>query len=267
MDNNITTFFKEIGASIPDITITLLSILSLISLIILVCEASGLLPRWFSKWLMKNKLSTTIDVLEELGFKVIETKSMIQECVVEKMKGRVEEKLDKFALKFDVEIGKSTAGCSFPKYIDLMSATSNELYAKDFARELHTYYAKIHLDCDFIVTSKGGCPILGYEFSKLCKKPFVLHNEEEKFRVAKDIPERKFDGLSKSNKNLKKALIIDDSTTGGRKVIEIIDDLKKYDYQVDACLVVFAPQGKNAKEKLKEKGVKLHFIVEGPIAK
>lgn len=266
MDHNTTDLLKTINDYIPNITITLLSILSLISLIILVLEASGFLPRRFSKWLMRNKLATTIDVLEELGFKVIETRSMIQECVIEKMKGRVEEKLDKFALNFDVEIGKSTNGNIFPQYIDLMSATVNERNAQDFARELFTYQSKINLDYDFVVTSKGGSPILGYEFSKLCKKPFVLHNLEEKFRP-KDISEKKFDGLSKKNKELKKALIVDDSTTGGRKVLEIIDDLKKYGYQVDACLVVFAPQGKEAKEKLEKKGVKLHSIVKGPIAK
>ncbi|WP_333804214.1 phosphoribosyltransferase [Sulfurospirillum sp.] len=266
MDNNTTDVLKVINEYIPNVTITLLSILSLISLIILVCEASGFLPRKLSKWLMRNKLATTIDVLEELGFKVVETKSMIQECVVEKMKGRVEEKIDKFALNFDVEIGKSTNGYVFPKYIDLMSATVNERCAQDFARELYTYYSQIYLDCDFVVTSKGGSPILGYEFSRLCKKPFVLHNLEEKFRIDSDIPKCKFDGLPKSV-NLKKALIVDDSTTGGRKVLEIVDDLKKYGYEVDACLVVFAPQGKDAKGKLEKKGVKLHFIVEGPIAK
>lgn len=268
MDNNLTAAsFGEIGSFISNMTITILSVLSLVSLIILVCEASGFLPRKFSKWLMKNKLATTIDVLEELGFKVVEAKSMIQECVVEKMKGRVKEKLDKFTLNFDVEIGKSTNGYFFPEYIDLMSATVNERCAQDFARELYTYYSKVNLNCDFIVISKGGSPVLGYEFSKLCKKPFVLHNLEEKFRADKDVPEKKFDGLSKQNKELKKALIVDDSTTGGRKVLEIINDLKSHGYLVDACLVVFAPQGKEAKEKLEKEGVKLHFIVEGPIAK
>ena len=61
---------------------------------------------------------------------------------------------------------------------------------------------------------------------------------------------------------LKKALIVDDSTTGGRKVLDIIDDLRKYNYEITDCLVVFVPIGKNVENKLKEKNVNLHKIIE-----
>lgn len=57
-----------------------------------------------------------------------------------------------------------------------------------------------------------------------------------------------------------RALIVDDSTTGGRMVCETIRDLRKYGYKVSECLVVFEPQNKDAKKKLEQQNVKLLSI-------
>lgn len=90
---------------------------------------------------------------------------------------------------------------------------------------------------DFIVTPKGGSPILGYEFAKLLNKPFVLHEEAERFICKQDDMRKKFD-CAKIPKVNSRALIVDDSTTGGRMVCETVDDLRKYGYIVSECLVV-----------------------------
>lgn len=59
-----------------------------------------------------------------------------------------------------------------------------------------------------------------------------------------------------------RALIVDDSTTGGRMVVSTIDDLRKYGYNVSECLVVFEPQNKDARKKLSDKEVNLISIVK-----
>jgi len=240
-----------------------------ISTIVLVLEAVGFLPLFLSRIINKNRLGTTIDVLNELGFDVKEKRKIINKCQTQDSSDRIKDKLKNITINKEVEIGKSQNGYNFSEYIDLMGATTFKRNATDFARELNTYKETLanKLEFDFIVTSKLGSPILGYEFANLLEVPFVLHSEEEKFRLTKESEESssKFDFGCLENKKLKKALIVDDSTTGGRKVINIIKDLKKYGFEVTDCLVVFAPQGKQAEEKLAKENVTLHSIVQTPI--
>lgn len=243
-----------------------------VSTIMLVLEASGFLPLSISKWLHKNKLGTTIDVLKELGFDVKEKRKELKECFTSNSSSRVQDKLSKITIYEEVEIGKSQNGFVYPNYIDLMGSTTFKRNATDFARELNTYKETLEkkLDFDFIVTSKLGSPILGYEFANLLEVPLVLHSEEEKFRLANggEDPRAKFDfGCIQHYTKLKKALIVDDSTTGGRKVINIIKDLRKNGYEVTDCLVLFSPQGKGAEEKLAHENVVLHSILQTPIKK
>ncbi|MDD3856080.1 phosphoribosyltransferase [Sulfurimonas sp.] len=239
------------------------------STIVFILEAVGFLPLEVSRFINKNRLGTTIDVLNELGFDVKEKRKIINKCKTQDSSVRIKEKLKNVTINKEVEIGKSQNGHIYPEYIDLMGATTFKRNATDFARELNTYKETLahKLEFDFIVTSKLGSPILGYEFANLLEVPFVLHSEEEKFRLTEDSEDvsSRFDFGCLENKKLKKALIVDDSTTGGRKVINIIKDLKKYGFEVTDCLVVFAPQGKQADEKLAKENVKLHSIVQTPI--
>ena len=249
-----------------NIILNIIVIITSISGVILVIESTGFLPYKFTKWLTRNKIDTTIEVLRDLGFDVKENKEKVHKCLYdEKNIKRIEEKLDKCKINKQVEIGKGSNGYFFSDYIDLMGACCNERTAQDFARELQTYSKNLNLDNDFIVTYKLGAPILAYEYSKLVNKPFVLHSEEEKFRLKnanKKEVKSKFDFGILKPKKLKKALIVDDSTTGGRKVLDIIDDLRKYNYEITDCLVVFVPIGKDVENKLKEKNVNLHKIIE-----
>lgn len=249
-----------------NIILNIIVIITSISGVILVIESTGFLPYKFTKWLTRNKIDTTIEVLKDLGFDIKENKEKVHKCLYdEKNIKRIEEKLDKCKINKQVEIGKSTSGHFFSNYIDLMGACCNERTAQDFARELHTYSKNLNLNYDFIVTSKLGTPILAYEFSKLVNKPLVLHSEEEKFRLKNgktDEPKAKFDFGILKPRDLKKALIVDDSTTGGRKILNIISDLRQYKYEVTDCLVLFVPIGKDVEKRLKDRNVNLHKITE-----
>lgn len=115
------------------------------------------------------------------------------------------------------------------------------------------------LHIDFIVTPKSGSPILGYEFSKLLKLPFVLHEDSDRFDCAQDDMRKRFDCAEVPAKG-SRALIVDDSTTGGRMVLSAVEDLRKYGYDVSECLVVFEPCQKDARKKLQQQGIQLLSI-------
>jgi orotate phosphoribosyltransferase len=107
-----------------------------------------------------------------------------------------------------------------------------------------------------------GSPLLGYKFSELLDKPFVLHSIESKFQSKTDNLKQVFDiGKTIPSKG-STALLVDDSTTGGRKMIKAIEDLRKYGYKVTDCLVIFEPTIKNVRERLKDKGITLHSITK-----
>ena len=82
---------------------------------------------------------------------------------------------------------------------ELEQYSCNARTAKAYARILSSYWADkiessrdiIDPRIDFIVTPKGGSPILGYEFANLLGKPFVLHEETERFNC-KENDMRKF---------------------------------------------------------------------------
>lgn len=249
-------------------TKVILTILGL-STIVFILEAVGFLPLAISRFINKNRLGATIEVLNELGFDVKEKRKAIKDCEIQNASNiNIEKKLENITINKEVEIGKRLNDYYYPKYIDLMGATACEKSATDFARYLCKCQNDLNFDFDFIVTSKLGSPILGYEFAKLLEIPFVLHSEEIKFRLRdpnEEDPRMKFDFGCLNYTKARKALIVDDSTTGGRKVINIIKDLKKYGFDATDCLVVFAPQGKQADEKLAKENVKLHSIVQTPI--
>lgn len=254
--------------AIGDFFYILILIITSVSTVILIAEASGFLPSSWSKHLIKNKLGLTREVLKDLGLNLNETKKAISNCLTTESLKRIEDKLKVISYPIEVEIGETSRGYFFKQYIDLMGATTKESNARDFAGLLKTYVEKsgcIDLsEIDIIVTSKLGSPILGYEFAKNLEKPLILHSSEDKFRTSNseyDL-QKKFDTGGCNNLHRKKALIVEDSTTGGRKIIKAIQDLRKNGVIVEECLVIFAPQGKNAKEKLSEVGVTLHCIIE-----
>ena len=60
-----------------NIILNIIVIITSISGVILVIESTGFLPYKFTKWLTRNKIDTTIEVLRDLGFDVKENKEKI----------------------------------------------------------------------------------------------------------------------------------------------------------------------------------------------
>lgn len=253
---------------------TIVIILLGISTIIQICDMCGFLPGWIRKRFRINKSQDTLEVLKELGIStnMYKRKNAIvgipRDYNQDNIQKDIEKKLKELTIDKKVSVGKIRK-TELNYYIDLIGHSCSQECAQAYARILTSYWADIVENSqdvknpviDFVVTPKGGSPILGYEFSKLMNKPLVLHEEEARFDCEKDDMRKWFDCAVIPPKG-SKALIVDDSTTGGRMVLKVIEDLRKYGYDVSECLVVFEPQNKDARKKLSDQEVNLISIVK-----
>lgn len=258
---------------------TILNSLNVLALILLaigsviqLLDSLGFIPKKIRDYLKLNRSRDTIEVLKEFGVdadlykKHNKLVGIPRDYSQETVEENTKKNLEKLKIGFNVSVGKIRK-TKLSYYIDLMGHTCDSTCAVAYARLLSSYWA----DCveeigavknpqvDFIVTPKLGSPILGYEFAKLLDLPFVLHEESDRFDCERDDIRKKFD-CAEIPKVGSRALIVDDSTTGGRMVLETITDLRKYGYEITECLVVFEPQQKDARMKLKQKNVNLLSI-------
>ncbi|WP_160036563.1 phosphoribosyltransferase [Paenibacillus sp. An7] len=246
-----------------------------VSTVLFILEVSGLLPQKISLWINRNKLTQTFELLKQLGIDVDRYKRASLELDTptyfkkENLEEELRKELEKATLHENVGVGKITSQQS-NTYIDVMSFSTNPVQAELYTRYLSTFWSRKlsergavrNASFDFIVTPKNGSPILGYEFAKLFKKPLALYNEEPKFSTGKNIFQKTFDFMGKEPKKGSVALLVDDSTTGGRKMVDAIDKLREQGYIVTDCLVLFEPTIKDARERLKRKDVELHSILK-----
>lgn len=260
------------GNKILDCLNVIALILLAIGTVIQLLDSLGFLPQKARNFFKLNRSRDTIDVLKEFGVdtELYQKRNVLvgipRDYPKEKLEIVTRKNLGKLKIGFNVSVGK-VRKTELSYYIDLMGHSCDPIYAVAYARLLSSYWA----DCieainlvknpqvDFIVTPKLGSPILGYEFAKLLKLPFILHEEEERFDCETNDMRKKFD-CAEVPKTGSRALIVDDSTTGGRMVLETIQDLRKYHYEVTECLVVFEPQQKDARKKLEQQNVNLLSI-------
>lgn len=248
---------------------------SAISTVIMFLESLGFLPNKWIRFFNRKKTVVLLDVLKDLGIDYekyqrsnlsISAPSSYENQ--DELKAIVSKKLKDITIKSSMSVGKHEM-VNTEEYIDLIGATTCQQNAELYAKYLSTYWSIIVKDknkvikpkFDFIVTPKGGSPILGYEFAKLMNKPFILYETENRVNNNKNIFMQRFNFAQEPDKGTV-ALIVDDSTTGGRMISELINDLKCSGYIVSECLVVFEPKLKKANFVLKELGVNLHSIVE-----
>lgn len=259
--------------SFDDAVLGVLSFVTLLS----VLEWTGIMPAPISRWLHRNRLRETISILKECGIDIERHKKLNLSVSV----GRViqtnnldkslKKQLKKHVHKGHFSVGKTNSVVG-KEFLDLMGATTDPSTARLFSQYLTSFW-KRELesngdvetpDIDFVVTPKGGSPILGYEFASRLGIPFILHGSQAEKFICED-EEKSFYGFFDCAFKPKKGsvgLIVDDSATGGRKVIEAYDDLKRYGYIVTDCLVLFEPVVKNVRKRLSDEGIKLHAITK-----
>lgn len=265
---DLLSFFSS-SDIISQIVIVILGLSTIVGVI----ESVGAMPSYFSKKLAKNRLTITIEVLKEMGINFNEERRFrllrkIPTFFYKKpdLNTTIENLIKKHIKKGVFSVGK-TRQLPLEGFVDLMSGSCNPEDANLIARCLSTHWANSsqgNYKFDFVATPKSGSPFIGYEFAKILDKKIVLHDcNEAKYHTKNP----KYEQLSHidSSFEIKSgmiALIVDDSTTGGRKVRELAKSLRALGCTVDHCLVAFAPQGKLAEEHLSSHQITLHSIVK-----
>ena len=230
-------------------------------------------PKWLVKIFEAKLRDNIIKVLHEVGFDDTWRKAVQQADLNERLKKnagypRAHERacnlLRKWNLGAGVEVGKTTSE-RFPYYVDLMSASVDTNVADECANILLSYMRFEGVNqvppFDFVVGIKGGSPLIACMFAHRIQKPVALFRGKDVHKYKKDgcwDPVSLFDGRIERNKI---ALIVDDSTTGGRMVLDCIQAIREAGCKVSHCLVIFEPVGKGAKELIARNDVHLISVV------
>ena len=249
-----------------------------ISTVVFVLDSVGLLPRFLQKALYRNRTTETLEVLRELGFDVDRVKrnnraaKISEKRAPDTLEASALSLTQPYTLKKPVKVGRGEA-VSTDTFINLMGATCNPIKALDAAQQLSALWRNVIAeasgssipDFDFVAAPKAGSPFIAYEFAKLHKKPLVLHNENPKFQPNDDFVAT-FDAEEQPPEGAV-GIIVDDSTTGGRKAMETIEHLRAAGYRVSDFLVVFEPltkksTGRNAAARLANVEVRLHSMIK-----
>lgn len=270
MDINPNNFFGAI--TFGNIVLWILGLATVVA----VLDYVGFLPPRLAKWLARNRLEMILISLKRLGVQVCWNEEVITLNALERVLSATHIKEpeykthlrrllveDTFAGEF--KIG-DTRSFSSDGFIDVMGGSTSMARSLEYAKILNTHADIESIGTfDIVATPKTGSPILGYEFSRLVKKPLVLG-------VLKKVDDTS--GKMGSHANLdfpaglllkgKKVLIVDDSSTGGRKVLTLVETLREEGAIISDALILFEPNGKGARELLEKNDIKLHSILAGP---
>ncbi|MBL1264140.1 phosphoribosyltransferase family protein [Methylomicrobium sp. RS1] len=257
-----------------DIVLKILAISTIFS----IAAWTGFLPRRITRYFIRNRAEETLQVLSSLG---ITPDKYLKENLAKSVPSFVDSKeienslnklLAKCSIKKEVGVGKIHQ-VKVKNYVDVMAMSTDAKNAEQLARHLTSYWRKLLNDnnvtvqnpkFDLVVTPKSGAPILGYEFAKILNVPFALHTSDHEKFTSQDPKlyfQSVFDSFSIPSEG-SVALVVDDSATGGRKVLEAVSALRKCGIIVTDCLVLFEPTIKEVRRKLIEQGVSLHSIVK-----
>jgi len=255
-------------------------ILGLISLssVFSIAAWTGFLPAKWTRYFSRNRAEETLIVLEKFGIYPDEylkrnlAKSIPHFADANNIEKTLNELLARCTIEEKVGVG-NIEQIEVQKYVDAMSMSTDPQHAELLARHLTTFWRKLltkestmikNPRFDLVVTPKGGSPLLGYEFSKIMQTPFALHTSDNKKFHSKN-EKLFFHSLFDCHNTPKEgatALIVDDSATGGRKVLAAISALKRCGIKVTDCLVLFEPTIKGVRTRLNEQGIALHAIVQ-----
>jgi len=247
--------------------------------VVAVLDFAGFLPIWLAKWIARNRLEAALKSLKQLGVRVCWDEEIITLNALERALSAANMKEPAYKIHLQQLLAEDTFGGEFKigetrsfssdGFIDVMGSSTSVGRSLEYAKILKTHAAIESINSfDIVATPKTGSPILGYEFSRLVSKPLVLGvskkvndtNRKMGLHASLDFPIR----LSLEGK---KILIVDDSSTGGRKIEILVDTLREAGAIISDALILFEPKGKGARELLESKNIKLHSIVVGPVGR
>lgn len=248
-----------------------------IATIIFILDVIGLLPPKAAKWLAQNRLDATIRALKSLGVRICwdgdkpSPPTRLSRTIDSLLgnepeyKGRLKAMLAQHTMATEVDVGQRRT-FSAESFIDVIGNTTDPEVARQYARILYTHLdAEGLLDFDFVATPKDGAPLLGYEFAILSGKPLILgvcsKGNDPTGRIRKHLI---LDYPLHMSLEAQKGILIDDSTTGGRKMVNLANALRAEGAIITKAAVLFEPIGKGARSLLSENKIELNSIVHGP---
>lgn len=256
-----------------DLVLWLLSVSS----VVFILSKLGWMPARISRAINRNQKQEISAALKQLGIKEDEVRSRFRAAKMRPWKsGEVSRSnadtfLEVHKIKKKVFVGK-TNPIEGDHFFDVMGATTNPNKALQAAQLLSGYIRTLSkevedvADFDYVATPKSGSPLLGYEFARLVEKPLLLHSLEPKYRSTEQENEAEtFFDFDCEIVPGKRVLIVDDSSTGGRKVAKLAKNLRDLRLEVNYCVVLFEPMskeaaGQNAAAVLNGAGVILHSV-------
>lgn len=226
-------------------------------------------PQFLVRLLEKRRQREVAEALRELGITPA-TKAAVQAAVRNDAVSRYNDPKERCMtfLRTCTSSGKYLVGSveakMFPYFTDVMAECLKFGRTDECVHILTSYLRSQNVnlkEIDLVVGIKGGAPTIAFSLAERLEKPLALFrgSNQYKYNPAEKRPATLFDGDLLVGK---KAVIVDDSTTGGRKAFDCIDALRGAGVKVDEFWVMFEPLGKKTREHLKEqKGVTLRSVV------
>ena len=150
-----------------------------------------------------------------------------------------------------------------PFFIDFMSATTDPEFANECGLILASYLKNFRADVapfDAVIGLKGGSPLVAYKLAERLQLPLLLYRGRSYPRrdSSPASPKELFDG--ERFRLTGRLLIVDDSTTGGRMVLDCAEQIRASGGTVVGLLVLFEVVGRNGRHELERNNIPFYAV-------
>lgn len=256
-----------IGTVVTVLTLVILGLASILSLLAREIGWPKGLVRHFAELKRDEYRQVLAQVVEEQA-RIRERANLERTRAIEEA-GRYEAPADRMAplVKASVQQPDESQQARFaaevPFFVDFMSSSMDDKFTDECSLILasHLRFQRSDLAFDYIVGIKNGSPLIAAALAKRLKRPLLLHRG--RVRPKRDRPDvqpvEAFDGDYSLLSG--RALIVDDSTTGGSMVIDCANDIRDCGGGVAGALVLFEVAGRRGNERLRMNGIPFFPVI------
>lgn len=219
------------------------------------------LPEKLTRYLRERRIRETVELLSQLSYlsKAARLRQAAQYQELPASPGKhvyerdIQQTAKTYLRKGQFLVGR-VRDKEFRYFIDFMEASTVPRDADRLARALVSFIKDemasleqdppIFFDC--VVAPKGGSPVLAFLVARLLGSRCVLFRGADSPKVTRpDQLQHYFDGEIRTGQT---AILVDDSSTGGRMLADAIQKLGEMDVAVKHAFILFEPKTGNARE-------------------
>lgn len=151
-----------------------------------------------------------------------------------------------------------------PFFVDFMTASTDPTFANECALILASYLRMNRdetAEFDVVIGLKQGSPLIAAALAAKLGLPLILYRGQgaRRRRDMADLDTRDyFDGDAALLQ--KRAMIVDDSTTGGTMMLDCTFDYRGAGGEIRGALILFEVLGRNGREALLKNGVEVYSV-------